>query len=95
MTVREAGTSPPVVVFPDELIFDAVQRMLRGGYGRLAVVDRDNPRKIVGYFGRASVMSSLLQRLQEENEREPAWTPWRRERRSTPHAAQEKQEAKE
>jgi len=77
-TVREAGTSPPVVVFPDDLIYDAVQRMLRGRFGRLPVVSRENPRKIVGYFGRSSVMASLLERLNEEQEREPAWTPWRR-----------------
>jgi CBS domain-containing protein len=80
-TVKDAGTSPPVVAYPDELIFEAVKRLLEHRIGRLPVVSRGNPRLPVGYFGRTSALASLVDRYREEQEREAPWTPWRRRRR--------------
>ncbi|HEY7119879.1 MAG TPA: chloride channel protein [Tepidisphaeraceae bacterium] len=82
MTVARAGTSPPVVAYPDELIYHAVKRMFQHRIGRLPVVSRSNPRQAIGYFGRSNVLASLLDHLREEHEREPAWSPWRRWRRT-------------
>jgi H+/Cl- antiporter ClcA/CBS domain-containing protein len=78
MTAREAGTSPPIVAYPDELVYDAVKRMSENHIGRLPVVKRGKPAgQPIGYFGRSCVLSSLLDRIREEQEREQAWTPWR------------------
>jgi len=45
----------------------------RGARGRLPVVRRDNPQKIVGYLGRASIMTARLRRHEEEHHREAGW----------------------
>ncbi|HVN15361.1 MAG TPA: chloride channel protein [Anaerolineales bacterium] len=72
-TVLEAGNSSPVVTYPDELMHDAVLKMLQNNIGRLPVVDRQSPLKLVGYLGRSAVMEARMRRLHEENVREPGW----------------------
>jgi len=72
-TVLEAGTRHLIVTFADEILHDAVTRMVRHDIGRLPVVRRDNPQKIVGYLGRASIMTARLRRHEEEHHREAGW----------------------
>lgn len=72
-TVLEAGTRSLIVAYPDEILHEAVTRMVRNDIGRLPVVERKNPRKIIGYLGRASVMTARLRRLEEEHDREVGW----------------------
>jgi CBS domain-containing protein len=72
-TVLEAGNDEPIVTYPDELIHDAVSKMLRNDIGRLPVVDRQTPHNLVGYLGRAAVMEARLHRLHEEHVLEPGW----------------------
>jgi CIC family chloride channel protein len=73
MTVLEAGTRDVVVTYPDESLHDASAKMLRNDIGRLPVVDRNDPRKVVGYLGRPGIMTARLRRLDEEHVREPGW----------------------
>jgi CIC family chloride channel protein len=73
MTVLEAGTRDVVVTYPDESLHDASAKMLRNDVGRLPVVDRKDPRKVVGYLGRPGIMTARLRRLDEEHVREPGW----------------------
>jgi len=68
--VLEAGTRDLVLAYEDELIRDAVDRMLRHDIGRLPVVDRDDPGRLVGYLGRSGVLSARQRLLDEENVRE-------------------------
>lgn len=75
-TVLEAGSSLPLVAYPDELLGDAVGRMLRAGIGRLPVVSREDPRQLVGYLGRPEVMAARLRQLDEEDVRERTWAGW-------------------
>ena len=72
-TVLEVGSRNVVVTFPDELISEASEKMLHNDIGRLPVVERKDPRKLVGYLGRQGVMSARLRRLHEEHVREPGW----------------------
>jgi CIC family chloride channel protein len=72
MPVREAGSKSVIVTYPDELLFDAAT-MLRHNIGRLVVVDRNDPKKIVGYLARSGIMAGRMRRLEEENVREPGW----------------------
>jgi CBS domain-containing protein len=71
--VLEAGNDEPVVTYPDESLHDAVSKMLRNDVGRLPVVDRQSPHKLVGYLGRAAVMEARLGRLHEEHVLETGW----------------------
>lgn len=73
MTVIEAGTRDLLVTYPDELIHDAICKMLQNDIGRLPVVSRENPRELVGYLGRAGILEARLKRLNEESVREPGW----------------------
>jgi H+/Cl- antiporter ClcA len=72
-TVLEAGNRDLVVSYPDESLNQAAAKMLRHSIGRLAVVDRANPKKLVGYLGRREVMAARLRRLDEEHVLEPGW----------------------
>jgi CIC family chloride channel protein len=70
VTVLEAGKRNPIVTYPDELLHDAITKMLKHDIGRLPVVDRRNPRQITGYLGRANVMSARSRQNEEEHLRE-------------------------
>lgn len=94
-TVLEAGNDEPVVTYPDELLYDAVSKMLRNDIGRLPVVGRQSPHKLVGYLGRSAVMEARLSRLREEQDLEPGWVTFPKpskilssRRSSTPHQDQ-------
>jgi len=76
LTVLEAGSKDLIVAFPDEMISEASDKMLRNEIGRLPVVERGDLRKLVGYLGRNGVMAARLRRLNEEHVREPGWMRW-------------------
>jgi chloride channel protein, CIC family len=71
--VLEAGNRSPVIAYPDESLHDAVARMVGNDIGRLPVVARDDPRHIVGYVERRSIMAARLYRHREEHELETGW----------------------
>ncbi|HEX3728752.1 MAG TPA: chloride channel protein, partial [Opitutaceae bacterium] len=73
LTALAAGKANPVVAFPDETLDDALVRMLQSHCGRLPVVARDDPKRIVGYLGRAAVLEARLKRVHEDQVREPGW----------------------
>ncbi len=89
MTVGEAGSHEPVVAYPDELVHDAMHRMLQHKIGRLPVVSRENPRQMVGYFNRASLLGAWTRQLEDEGLREHGWIrKWRSSSRPTKQATQ-------
>jgi len=72
--VIDAGTrSPLVVTYPDELLERATQKMLKHDIGRLPVVSRDDPARLVGYLGRTGIMAAWLHAAREEQVREAGW----------------------
>ncbi len=73
MLVKEAGSMTLIVAYPDELLSDAAEKMLRNDIGRLPVVSREDGHRLVGYLGRSGVMQARLKRLEEEHVREPGW----------------------
>jgi chloride channel protein, CIC family len=72
-TVREVGVSRLVVAYPDELLEEAVAKMARHKVGRLAVVDRHEPKRMIGYLGRAEIAAAWHELLMEEHQREAGW----------------------
>jgi CIC family chloride channel protein len=73
MTVLDAGTRSLVITYPDERVFDAVTKMLTNNIGRLPVVDRNDPQRLVGYINRTNVMGSWRGHLHEEFVRDHGW----------------------
>ncbi len=70
LTVAEAGSTDLIVAHPDEPLHAALTKMLREDVGRLPVVNRDNPGQIVGYLGRAAILSARMKLHDEEHIRE-------------------------
>ena len=68
--VLDAGSRRLIVAYEDELIRDAVERMLENDIGRLPVVDRAEPTNLVGYLGRSGVLAARQRLIEEENVRE-------------------------
>jgi H+/Cl- antiporter ClcA/CBS domain-containing protein len=68
MLVRDAGRADPPLTYPDEPLYDAIRTMLTRDVGRLPVVERSDPTRIVGYLGRAEILGARL-RLHDEEER--------------------------
>jgi CBS domain-containing protein len=73
MTVLDAASRDLIVTYPDESLHAAAAKMLRHNIGRLPVVDRNQPQRVVGYLGRSGIMAARLRRLDEEHVREPGW----------------------
>jgi len=69
-TVLAAGSRELIVTYPDEVLHDAVNKMLRNDIGRLPVVSREDRHRLVGYLGRANLMTARLRQLDEEHLRE-------------------------
>ena len=62
-----------IVAFPDERAFDALYRLLQNNIGRLPVVSRENPRKMIGFLNRSGILSAWTRQIEEESVREHGW----------------------
>jgi CBS domain-containing protein len=67
--VRAFASSRLIVTYEDELLSEALSKMLANDISRLPVVKRDDPRTIVGYLGRPGIMAGRLRRHEEEHVR--------------------------
>jgi H+/Cl- antiporter ClcA len=56
-------TRAPVVVFADNSLRDAADHMVRAAVGRLPVVERGAPRRVVGMISRSDLLSAHAGRL--------------------------------
>jgi CBS domain-containing protein len=70
MTVADAGSKDLVVTYPDEPLHAALTKMLNRDIGRLPVVDHADSTRVVGYLGRAAILSARLRQHHEENVRQ-------------------------
>jgi CBS domain-containing protein len=75
MTVADAGSVDLTVAFPDEPLHAALTKMLNRNVGRLPVVERNNQNKVVGYLGRAAILSARMKIHEEENMLQKGWAP--------------------
>jgi len=53
------------VAYEDSTLREAADHMVREGVGRLPVVARDEPRKVVGMLTRSDLLSAHRQRLED------------------------------
>ncbi len=64
--VGDLVTRPPAVVFPDLSLRDAADHMVRENVGRLVVVERDDPGRVVGIITRSDLLAAHQARLAAE-----------------------------
>ncbi|HEY0862852.1 MAG TPA: chloride channel protein [Lacunisphaera sp.] len=69
-TALEAGSTDLATTSPEATLHDAITLMLKRDIGRLPVVDRADPGRVVGYLGRAEILAARLRRQDEEEKRE-------------------------
>jgi predicted transcriptional regulator len=65
--VRGRVKRPPVVVFDDSSLREAADHMARERIGRLPVVSRDDPERVIGMLSRSDIIESHVRRLQAEH----------------------------
>lgn len=68
-TVLEAGRTELIVTFADELLADAIDKMLKHNIGRLPVVAGEDDRQVIGYLGRGDILAARMRHHDEENRR--------------------------
>jgi len=79
ITVSQAGSQTPIVAYAEEPLEDALHRMLRHDVGRLPVVRRSDPDKMVGYLNRSNLLGAWTRQLEQESVRDDGWlSRWRR-----------------
>jgi H+/Cl- antiporter ClcA len=64
-TVRELLRRPPKIVYDDNTLRDAADHMVNHDIGRLPVMSREQPGKLVGIITRADVLRAHRRRLDE------------------------------
>src|SRR5258706_16459270 len=82
-SVLDASSHDVVITYADEILAEASLKMLRNNIGRLPVVTRKEPRRIIGYLGRSQLMMAHQRRIDDEKIRERRFLR-RRETEATP-----------
>jgi CBS domain-containing protein len=72
-SVLAAGSSRLIVAYPDEMLEEAVDKMIGHGVGRLPVVDPEHPAKLLGYLGRKGIAEAWENLREEDQVREAGW----------------------
>jgi CBS domain-containing protein len=72
-TVGDIASKNLVLGYPEDSVQQALDKMLQHNIGRLPVVERDKPLKIIGYIGRASILAARDKVLKEETVFEQGW----------------------
>ncbi len=68
LTLDELATRPPIAVSEAHSLREAADHMVEHKIGRLIVVSRDDPHKLVGILTRGDVLAAHAQRLHEARE---------------------------
>jgi H+/Cl- antiporter ClcA/predicted transcriptional regulator len=68
--ILEIANTALIVSHPEDTLRDALDEMLRHDVGRLPVVEKAHPRRIVGYLGRADILAARVSHHEEEHHRE-------------------------
>jgi len=60
----------PIVAYPDEPLRAVVYRMAESGFTRFPVVERDDPRKLLGIVSLGDLLKARVRNLDEERQKE-------------------------
>jgi H+/Cl- antiporter ClcA/CBS domain-containing protein len=67
LRVRDLLKRPPAVAFADSSLREAADHMVREDVGRLPVVERSDPRRVIGILTRSDLLAAHHRRLDEES----------------------------
>jgi H+/Cl- antiporter ClcA/predicted transcriptional regulator len=84
--LRELITLPPKFVYPDLTLREAADHMVNHDIGRLPVMSREAPHRLLGILTRSDILGSHRQRILEEaHARKTFRLPWGATGRYVPH----------
>ncbi|MBV9108716.1 MAG: chloride channel protein [Gemmatimonadetes bacterium] len=63
-TIGELVKRPPVVAYEDNSLRDAADHMVNEGVGRLAVVSREDPSRLLGIISRSDLLNAHARRIE-------------------------------
>ena len=63
-------TRAPITIFADETCRRAAERMAESVVGRVLVVSREDPRRLLGVITRSDLLKARARALEEESARE-------------------------
>ncbi|WP_437719481.1 chloride channel protein [Sorangium sp. So ce448] len=78
ISIRHLVRRPPAVVFEDSSLREAADHMVTEGVGRLPVVSRQAPRKVLGILTRSDLLDAHRSRIDAGKRREQALAAARR-----------------
>ncbi|AUX28637.1 MULTISPECIES: chloride channel protein [Sorangium] len=78
LSIRDLLRRPPAVVFEDSSLREAADHMVAEGVGRLPVVSREAPRKVLGMLTRSDLLDAHRSRIDAGQRRELALAAARR-----------------
>ena len=67
LRVRDLLKRPPAIAFADSSLREAADHMVREDVGRLPVVERSDPRHVIGILTRSDLLAAHHRRLDEES----------------------------
>ena len=73
VSLLEAGSASLIVTYPDELLEEAVDKMVRHDIGRLPVVERTDRTRLLGYLGRSGIAAGWGFLFEEEQVQDTGW----------------------
>jgi len=66
--LRQILKGSPTIVFEDNSLREAADHIVNENVGRLAVVARENPRKVTGWLTRSDILAAHRQRLKDSSQ---------------------------
>jgi len=83
-TVQDLVKRPPAIVYGDSSLREAIDHMVREGVGRLPVVSRADPARVVGIVTRSDLVAVHSRRIEAERRSEPRYRMPQLRRRGEP-----------
>jgi H+/Cl- antiporter ClcA len=75
LTLARVLTRPPIVIFEDNSLRDAADHMVRENVGRLVVVPREDPTRVIGIVTRSDLLEAHRRRIDESDRAERVLVP--------------------
>lgn len=58
--IKDIASNNLIVTYEDETLYNALHKIVENDIGRLPVVDRDNPRKLVGILTKSDIIVAYV-----------------------------------
>jgi chloride channel protein, CIC family len=68
LTAGDIATKNPIVAYPDQSVHDALAQLGGRNVGRIPVVDRSNPRKLLGILRRPDIVKAYTMAVEKQKD---------------------------